>query len=75
MHDSPEEPCGKASEPCKPQVGYCVGAAYDCEVSFIPIPEWLRLRVTCHTAANDFPDVLAFLDGRLSYSRHCHWTF
>ena len=75
MHDGPEDPCGEACELYEPQVGYCVGAAHDCEIALIPIPEWFRFRLTCHPAANDIPDVLPFLDRRLSYSWHRHWSF
>jgi len=75
MHDRPEDPCWEARELCKPQVGYCVCPAYDGEITLIPVPEWFRFPVCCHTAPNDISDVLALLDSRLSYSRHHHGSF
>src|SRR5713226_7268507 len=75
MHDRPDEPCWEARELYKPQVGYCVCPAYDCEITLIPVPEWFRFPVTCHTAPNDISDVLALLYSRLSYSWHHHRSF
>ncbi len=75
MHDRPEDPCWEARELCKPQVGYCVCPAYDGEITLIPVPEWFRFPVCCHTAPNDIGDVLPLLDSRLSYSRHHHGSF
>ena len=46
MHDRPENPGWEAREFCKTQVGYSVCPAYDCEITLIPVPEWLRLPLT-----------------------------
>ena len=75
MHDCPEHPCREASESYKPQVGYCVCPAYDCEITLIPIPERFRFLLTCHPAPNDLRNVLALLDSRLSYARQRHRSF
>src|SRR5262252_1958799 len=75
MHDSPNDPCREACELYEPQVGYCVCPAYDCEIALVPIPEWFRVSVTCHSLPNDISHVFTLLDRRLGYSWHRHRGF
>jgi len=74
MHSHPEEPSQEAGKPYKPQIRNCVRAAYDREIPFVPVPEWLRRRALLCTTANHIGNIFALLDRRLSDSREDHLT-
>src|SRR6185369_2191015 len=70
----PQHPRYHPDEAKRVEIGYREGAAYDREISFVPIPERRGRSLPPNTPADNRSNILALLDRGLSDARQQRWV-